>query len=187
MIGSTPSLSPKPRLTARFPLTRATPPSAISTLPPQRSIRARSFGWSGLWSVVSPAVTGLLLKPPLPVVKKKKENTSVDWDHDLRVEKETRFNQLCVRKTHSKSSLLPQQTPPQQVTFQPRAVSFVSASAIHNGPISLAQQDPTVTCIDHEQLVLPCWSLGFLHHAHRGSGATGLLRVQKLLIYFEEP
>lgn len=48
------SLSPKPRLTARFPLTRATPPSAISTLPPQRSMRARSFGLSGLWSVVSP-------------------------------------------------------------------------------------------------------------------------------------
>ena len=51
------SLSPKPRLTARFPLTRATPPSASSTFPPQRSIRARSLGLSGLWSVVSPCVT----------------------------------------------------------------------------------------------------------------------------------
>mmetsp|Transcript_53434 Transcript_53434/g.116657 ORF Transcript_53434/g.116657 Transcript_53434/m.116657 type:complete len:296 (+) Transcript_53434:472-1359(+) len=58
------SLSPKPRLTARFPLTRATPPSAISTLPPQRSIRARSFGWSGLWSVVSP----LSVPPPSTMV-----------------------------------------------------------------------------------------------------------------------
>mmetsp|Transcript_88503 Transcript_88503/g.247538 ORF Transcript_88503/g.247538 Transcript_88503/m.247538 type:complete len:235 (+) Transcript_88503:40-744(+) len=45
--------SPKARLTARSPLTRATP-WMNCTVPPVRSIRSRSLGWSGLWSVVRP-------------------------------------------------------------------------------------------------------------------------------------
>mmetsp|Transcript_79754 Transcript_79754/g.247350 ORF Transcript_79754/g.247350 Transcript_79754/m.247350 type:complete len:220 (-) Transcript_79754:279-938(-) len=45
--------SPKARLTARSPLTRATPMTS-STLPPTRTMRSRSGGLSGLWSVVRP-------------------------------------------------------------------------------------------------------------------------------------
>mmetsp|Transcript_79755 Transcript_79755/g.247355 ORF Transcript_79755/g.247355 Transcript_79755/m.247355 type:complete len:332 (-) Transcript_79755:279-1274(-) len=45
--------SPKARLTARSPFTRATPMTS-STRPPTRMMRSRSEGWSGLWSVVKP-------------------------------------------------------------------------------------------------------------------------------------
>mmetsp|Transcript_69458 Transcript_69458/g.201629 ORF Transcript_69458/g.201629 Transcript_69458/m.201629 type:complete len:277 (+) Transcript_69458:27-857(+) len=45
--------SPNARLTARSPFTRATPWTNC-TVPPVRSIRSCSLGWSGLWSVVRP-------------------------------------------------------------------------------------------------------------------------------------